>query len=830
MVIHFIKLKTLIMKKLILILIASIGISFYLSAQSAGDYSSIGSGNWNDPTKWETYNGSSWITASTYPGQNSGTGAVTIKIFHELKLTATVPYPIASLLIEQLNDYTAEGVVVSQNGIVVFSSENPVSLRVSGDLVIHGELKIDDQNGTKSHTLFVEAYFEVNTAIYDDCAQIIDMIPATFQTINQDDKLNVVFTGSTWINSGPIGIIFQDVTFDCEGFWVAYPVYIKGAATFINGIVMFYLADDNTPCSFARNFNGSIVFYDDATVSGASNASYVSGIVAKLGDDPFTFPIGFEGVYSPLTISAPASQSDSVNAVYLRSNYWSSSPIIDPGLFNVSNCEVWGLYPGLNNSLDVTVSWNAASGCGTSPYITNVSGVTLAHLSFQEGWDSHGGSGSGTTTNGSVTWSGVSNSGAFTLGNLGACNPPSGTSVTNISSTSATLNWSAVNGAVSYDVDYAPSNSSVWINAATATTSTSVNISGLTYWMRYLWRVRANCSSSSSPYRGGGFETICAAPTGLSTTNITNNSATLNWLAVEPNVSYRVVYKQSTSTTWITVGTDTQSLSYTLAGLTANSAYDWRVVTICNISGGYSAQSSFTTLQGPPPPPPPPPVCNDVYETNNTSSQAKTISLGITISAAISSANDVDWFKVTTPNNSNTNLEVTISNLPADYDLYIYNKSLKLIGSSINSGTSNDVVIYNSNARKATYYIKVIGKSGAFNPGCYSLLAQVSSTPAQSVSNASTPQKEINEGLNKQLLYPNPASEFVYLNFNSATEGLVNIEIVNSIGQLVKQHPVNTIKGHNQIKIQVADIRPGMYILRINKGDLNLTRKFVIAR
>ena len=65
----------------------------------------------------------------------------------------------------------------------------------------------------------------------------------------------------------------------------------------------------------------------------------------------------------------------------------------------------------------------------------------------------------------------------------------------------------------------------------------------------------------------------------------------------------------------------------------------------------------------------------------------------------------------------------------------------------------------------------------------------------------------------------------MYLNFNSATEGSVNIQIVNSIGQLVKQHPVNTIKGHNQFKIQVADIRPGMYILRINKGDLNLTKK-----
>ena len=70
MVIHFMKLKTLIMKKFILILIASIGISFYLSAQSAGDYRSIGSGNWNDPTKWERYNGNSWASITTYPGQN----------------------------------------------------------------------------------------------------------------------------------------------------------------------------------------------------------------------------------------------------------------------------------------------------------------------------------------------------------------------------------------------------------------------------------------------------------------------------------------------------------------------------------------------------------------------------------------------------------------------------------------------------------------------------------------------------------------------------------------------------------------------------------------
>ena len=824
------------MKKFISVLIASILISYTLPAQSSGDYRSIGNGNWNDPAKWETYDGSSWIGASTYPGQNPGTGAVTIRIFHELILTATVPNPISSLLIEQLNDYPAEGVIVSQNGIVTFSSENPVSLKVSGDVAIHGELKIEDLNDTKTHSLFVGGGFEVGTKIWDvDGCYSYEFIPATFQTINQDDKLCVVFTGNSWIDSGPNGITFQDVTFDGGGFTLITPVHIKGIAAFINGIVTQLTEPDghSADCQIYYTYRGSILFEDGSTVSGGSNASYVEGWVYKVGDDPFTFPIGNGNVYGPLTISAPASLSAYVSATYQRANASFMGQITDPDLFNVSNCEVWSLNAGPTDNLNITVGWSAASGCESSPYITNVSEVTLARLSgYVQGWSSHGGSGIGTTTNGSVTLIGVNGYGTFTLGNLGACNAPWEGSVTNISSNSATLNWSAANGAISYDIDYKPYNSNVWINAVT--TASSVNLSGLMSGMFYDWRIRTNCSSSSSSYRQRQFITLCGAPTGLSTTNITNNSAILNWLAVPNNVNfgtitYKVEFKQSTSTTWITVAGAAQTIVYGLNELIANSTYDWRVFTNCNIAAsGNFAQSSFTTAQ---PPPPPPPVCNDVYETNNTSGQAKTINLGAAIAAIISSPNDVDWFKIATPNNSNTNLEVRLSALPADYDLYVYDKSLKLVGSSINSGTLNEVVIYNSNARKATYYIKVIAKNGAFNTSqCYTLLAQAPGNGGRTTSNASAPVNEVTEDLNKQFLYPNPATEFVYLDFNCAADGLVNIQIVNSIGQLVKQNPVNTIKGNNQFKIQVADIRPGMYILRINKGDLNLTRKFVIAR
>ena len=825
-VIHFIKFKALIMKKFLSVLIASILISCTVLAQSSGDYISIGNGNWNDPTKWQIFNGSSWVSTTTYPGQNQGTGLVSIGYETEITITATVPNPISSLFV-----YADQGCSCDNYnaplGKLIFSAESAISLTVTTTVTIYGELLIDDQNGAKSHSFFIGGSLSLGVDGWFDYDYY--QYPTVFQTINQDDKINVIFNttvpNSVIVGSEVIsrfwGVTFQNVTFNGIGIALGTDVLVNGHANFINGIVW----------SGEYEYN-LLTIGDGATYSGASNASFVNGAVSKKGNDAFTFPIGRNGIYAPLTISAPIGETEKFTARYIRPSQAGFETISDPGLYSVSNCELWDLTRSsgnsMNYSLDVTVGWTPANGCGSLPYIENVSGVTLAHLDldlnigpYSKNWDSHGGSGIGTAENGSVTWYDVSNVGYFTFGNLNTrCLTPFGLSASNIITNSATLSWSSVSGSLSYDVDYKPASAYNWTNAATAATSTSVHLSGLNPLVTYEWRVRANCSSSSSAYRAAQFTTLpntCSSPSGLITTNITPGSATLNWSAVTNAVNYNVQYKPSVSATWITAVTGTTSLSINLIGLSAYTAYDWRVFADCS---NYTP-STFTTAQTP---------CNDVYETNNTSSQAKTISLGNTISAAIFSANDIDWFKITTPNNSNTSLEFTLSNLPADYDLYIYNKSLKLISSSINSGTSSEVLIYYSNARKATYYIMVMGKGGAFNSQCYHLLINVFNAGNRTASHTSAPVNEVTEDLNKQFLYPNPASEFVYLNFNSATEGSVNIQIVNSIGQLVKQHPVNTIKGHNQFKIQVADIRPGMYILRINKGDLNLTKKFVIAR
>jgi hypothetical protein len=822
------------MKKITLILIAWTTIASSMSAQSAGDYRSISDGNWNDITKWQTYDGTNWIGAASYPGQDPGTGEVTILSGVEITLTATVPQPIASLKI--LASPTPDNQVAYPMGKLSFSSSNQISLTVAGSVTVSGGLIVGDQNGAKNHSLSVGGSMIFGSTIYvadstcdpeisEYCPPFEYIFPAFFRPIDNDDNLVVKFN-TTIPNSsitGAGGIGFQDVIFDGIGISVNSEITISGNANFINGIV-------SSPIY--------VSFDDGATVSGGSNASFVEGRTWKRGDDPFTFPIGSNGIYSPLRISAPANVNDVFSAYYVTSANIDPAVTSDTGLYSVSNCEYWLLNPGYGNFgildttyngyIDVTVGWTPYNVCGSSN-ISKVADVTLARsvnqwfFTQQGTWDSHGGSGVGTSTNGSVTSRGLNKFGAFTLGNINAnCIIPYGLTVTNITTTSATLSWSPVVGAVSYDVSYKQENYPYSTITASVNTS-ATSISGLNPLSIFDWKVRANCGSSSSAYRvGPQFSTLnpCTAPTGLSATNITPSSATLSWAPVQNGSNYNVQYKPSTSDSWINA-TVISSSSCNINGLLPATTYDWRVTASCYIGSYYgygsaTAQSSFTT-----------PACSDIYESNNTSSAAKAISLGASIFASISPASDVDWFKVTMPNNSNTTLQATLSNLPADYDLFVYNRNLSLVASSTNVGTANESVTYGSHVRSATYYIKVAAKNGTFSINqCYSLLAQAVGGSVTAVANTN----ERTSFEDDELLYPNPASAFVHLRFNSSIEGPSDVEILNSVGQLVKQYPVKVANGYNEVKIPINDIKSGIYVLKINREGVRLIRRFVIAR
>ena len=87
-----------------------------------------------------------------------------------------------------------------------------------------------------------------------------------------------------------------------------------------------------------------------------------------------------------------------------------------------------------------------------------------------------------------------------------------------------------------------------------------------------------------------------AAPTTLSTTAITLNSATLNW-NVQSGSFYTVEYKLASATIWIVAATALPTSSYNLSSLELGASYQWRISANCIATGlgNISAVQTFTT-------------------------------------------------------------------------------------------------------------------------------------------------------------------------------------------------------------------------------------------
>ncbi|MBL4715355.1 MAG: fibronectin type III domain-containing protein, partial [Bacteroidia bacterium] len=179
------------------------------------------------------------------------------------------------------------------------------------------------------------------------------------------------------------------------------------------------------------------------------------------------------------------------------------------------------------------------------------------------------------------------------------CDIPSGLSASSITDNSATLSWSST-GADSYDVRLRKSGTSTW--STSNTTGTSINATGLSASTTYEFQTRSLCgtltSSYSSSYSFSTADPPCDVPGSLTSSSITESSATASWGSTGAS-NYDVRYRQSGTSTWATTSTTTTSKG--LSGLSSSTAYEWQVRGVCsstNISS-YSAQASFTTSDPP---------------------------------------------------------------------------------------------------------------------------------------------------------------------------------------------------------------------------------------
>ena len=174
------------------------------------------------------------------------------------------------------------------------------------------------------------------------------------------------------------------------------------------------------------------------------------------------------------------------------------------------------------------------------------------------------------------------------------CITPIALSVSNITTSSATLNWGAQSSAPNYQVMWRQAGGA-WMGNATVSTN-SLNITGLQEG-DYEFTVRTNCMAGATDYALPYFAfTIppCSIPSGLLASNITSSSATLSW-GPQPGVpSFDVRWKPLIGTIWSnrTVSTNSTNIS----GLQNTTAYEFSVRANC-IAGptAYAEASYFLT-------------------------------------------------------------------------------------------------------------------------------------------------------------------------------------------------------------------------------------------
>ena len=214
----------------------------------------------------------------------------------------------------------------------------------------------------------------------------------------------------------------------------------------------------------------------------------------------------------------------------------------------------------------------------------------------------------------------------------------------------------------------------------------------------------------------------------------------------------------------------------------------------------------------------------DSYEANETLAASAAIGVNVNNPAYICPASDVDWYRFTSTS-TNNDLKITLSTLPADYDLELYSAGGALLYSSTLAGTSTETIIYN-NAPASTYYVKVFGYNGATSTSAYTLRVSTASVAwrpgATSPDVASAEAAPRQSSLDKAtVLITNPVSAGgrAWLTV-SGYSGPAEIGLRDMRGQLAGTSTPAEVVAEQPLSYALPpNLRPGLYVVSVQLGS-----------
>lgn len=385
------------------------------------------------------------------------------------------------------------------------------------------------------------------------------------------------------------------------------------------------------------------------------------------------------------------------------------------------------------------------------------------------------------------------------------CSTPNGLFVASITPTTATIQWNAAASQL-FKVKVKATGTTPAFNYSVITAGNSVDLTGLAPAGTYKIKVKAKCAdgtlsnfsnplafTTSSGSTGNG---VCAIPTGLMVSDISNTSALISWNAVPGVDGYEVEVEDGDNTPLFNFNEITTATNILIEGLSLNGQYKVKVKSRC--SGGNN--SDYTEW-----------LFFFANPNSNPGSGTCTVPTGLLVTSITNNSAIISWDAL----NGVAGYEVEVED---DENTPAFN---------FNVITSSNSVEVTGLAPNGQYQVKVKSKCGG-NDSDYSDWVFFQ-TPGL---NGNLTTFELN-GLPTTdfAISPNPATDLIQINFDALLEGTpLVVNIIGMDGRVHRRVQEAAFTG-TTLQMQTHDLPAGFYLLTIQQGaDLLPAQRLVITQ
>jgi len=280
----------------------------------------------------------------------------------------------------------------------------------------------------------------------------------------------------------------------------------------------------------------------------------------------------------------------------------------------------------------------------------------------------------------------------------------------------------------------------------------------------------------------------CGVPSGLTVVSITDSSAKLEWTVVFNAFSYNVQYKEVNASTWSTV--NTKSNSFTVAGLTPLSRYEYQVQTLCELgTSSFSTSYSFNTIDG--------------AVSCGTPVEFRAYSI-IDVSATIS------WKAI------------------AEATSYNIQYRVKGAESWMSGNTTGNlfVVVGLDASTRYEYQVQTVCAAGKSDYTASCFFNTLATRPNNNLINLSN---EVSQS-NPLSIYPNPAVNSATVSYTADADNMITIRLYDITGKTISKNEYSALKGFNIYALDLNTVNKGLYMVEINNGRKVTVKKLYIDK